>query len=444
MGFGPGNWWASQGFIVPQPFGEGTCVPPLCPTCMPSSCTTRVLTLDDLGRPVANTARCSFIFSGAMNFIWSPISLLWEGQTELEEDVSFSRFPIDPHEENKWYMWRGSSTQPLLVYDPDHSSVIASAYQLFGPWTFGGKDQPFLSDVSINSDNTHHVSKPWEDGFAALATLDRNHNGKVDGEELEPLALWFDSNRDGESHPSEIKSLKSLDVVALYFKPNRRDNEAKNVYADLGFERLVNGKIITGVAVDWYSPKGSSPAEIVTAHTNKPITRGLKDAEGKNSVELKDIDTNSLNNRSTSDGSDGENVGVSKVSSSFTGAWMWETSDRSIFPDGDSRPRGFLTFSEKGQEISGHSYTQLHFDPGQAADSMINMTILSGKKGGDSSSSNNANFTIKSQDGSVLESTMTLSPDGNSLTGSTNARVLHDGKNITVSYAWTAVRLSPR
>ena len=79
------------------------------------------------------------------------------------------------------------------------------------------------------------------------------------------MALWFDKNRDGISQPGEVESLSSLGVVALYYKPNRTDQKSGDIQADLGFERLVNGKLVKGASVDWFSKTFSTRQEAMVA-----------------------------------------------------------------------------------------------------------------------------------------------------------------------------------
>ena len=79
------------------------------------------------------------------------------------------------------------------------------------------------------------------------------------------LALWFDKNRDGVSQPGEVKPLSALGVVALYYKPNRTDPKSGDLHADLGFERLVNGRLVKGASVDWFAQTFSTKQEATAA-----------------------------------------------------------------------------------------------------------------------------------------------------------------------------------
>ena len=82
-----------------------------------------------------------------------------------------------------------------LVYDPNRSGDIHTGRQLFGSVTFW---------------------VAWDNGYQALAALDDNLDGRLDGPELEGLALWRDRNGDGLSQPGEVKPLADYGIVALF------------------------------------------------------------------------------------------------------------------------------------------------------------------------------------------------------------------------------------
>jgi tetratricopeptide (TPR) repeat protein len=81
-----------------------------------------------------------------------------------------------------------------LVYDSDDSGNITSALQMFGSVTFW-----FF----------------WEDGYAALSSLDDNGDGALSGAELCHLALWQDSNSNGISDPGEVRSVQSFGIESI-------------------------------------------------------------------------------------------------------------------------------------------------------------------------------------------------------------------------------------
>jgi hypothetical protein len=56
-----------------------------------------------------------------------------------------------------------------------------------------------------------------EDGFAALASLDSNHDGQISAADCEFAALraWLDGNSDGVSQEGELVDLASLGIVSI-------------------------------------------------------------------------------------------------------------------------------------------------------------------------------------------------------------------------------------
>jgi len=81
-----------------------------------------------------------------------------------------------------------------LVFDPQHSGKITSSIQMFG-------SRSFLLFCS--------------DGYEALALLDDNRDGILNGAELNALALWRDSNSNGLSDPGEVRSIESCGITSL-------------------------------------------------------------------------------------------------------------------------------------------------------------------------------------------------------------------------------------
>jgi hypothetical protein len=197
-----------------------------------------------------------------MEYLSSPISLIWESGYDAESELSFTEFPLEPGKPNRTYVWKASENAPLLVYDPLHRGEITSATQLFGDWTFGGKQ---FASLAIGSEA---AGTKWENGYEPLKTLDRNKDGMLSGAELEPLGLWFDRNRDGVSQQGEVKTVAETGVTKIFVSPDRRDELSGAVHAKLGYERTVDGKTVTGASVDWYGRSGESSAALANTLTS--------------------------------------------------------------------------------------------------------------------------------------------------------------------------------
>jgi hypothetical protein len=82
----------------------------------------------------------------------------------------------------------------FLVWDPENRQQITSGRQLFGSatwWMF------------------------WRDGYQALAALDDDGNGWLEGNELQGIAIWRDANGNGVCDPGEIISLRDAGIVRI-------------------------------------------------------------------------------------------------------------------------------------------------------------------------------------------------------------------------------------
>jgi hypothetical protein len=187
----------------------------------------------------------------------SPVSFVWSNNIENESTIVDFSIADDPQQ--TWSEWRASKELPLLVYDPKHQGQIESAQQLFGTWTFGGKTMS-----SLNPKLTPHSLQDvgWNNGYEPMALLDINANEALEGKELEHLALWFDNNRDAISQAGEVKTLKELNVTKVFFKGATANNLSSDLELAVGYERLVDGKTITGRSIDWFPSVGTSKAEV--------------------------------------------------------------------------------------------------------------------------------------------------------------------------------------
>ena len=93
----------------------------------------------------------------------------------------------------------------LLVLDRNANGRIDDGGELFGSGT-------------LMPDGRHAA-----DGFAALATLDANHDGLIDSRDssFDALAVWVDANSDGVTQSSELKGLDALSITGLHLDAER-------------------------------------------------------------------------------------------------------------------------------------------------------------------------------------------------------------------------------
>jgi Ca2+-binding RTX toxin-like protein len=115
----------------------------------------------------------------------------------------------------------------LLVLDRNDNGIIDDGAELFGD-----------STVLANGQKAAH-------GFAALADLDSNGDGKVDASDARfaELKVWRDLNQDGASSADELFTLDQVGVAALNndFANTRQTLEGNNLLAQNGSYVKIDG-----------------------------------------------------------------------------------------------------------------------------------------------------------------------------------------------------------
>lgn len=378
--------------------------------------------------------------AGVLNWIQSPISLIWEDGTDIEAQSAVVRFKLDPTRSESWYVWKASAKTPLLVHDPEQSGVVTNMRQLFGPWAFGGK--PTQIATLTGEDRPQPAAEPWKDGYEALATLDENRDGVLKDEELAVLALWFDRNQDAISQPGEILSLRQIGVTEIYYTPDRRDAASGNIFASRGFTRLADGQIIRGASVDWYGEGAHSKAELVNRIITKagqcddPSTKSSRNGEptevaatSNDNIQRDVVKTDGMNPTKRASHSAG-----------FGGVWRWKSADAAM-PESEA-PQGFFVLAEQdGNIVTGHSITEtVLVRPVADTGRLVNFTTLTGQTAVDAQGRATVSFLIIADDGTTIRSQAELSVDGKTLLGSSNVKTTSNGRSIALRYAWKATR----
>lgn len=338
---------------------------------------------------------------GVLNYHYhefaSPVSLLWTDDVQIDQVVSYTKFPLSSDTNGKTTLWRASSMTPLLVYDPAGKKAVESAEQLFGNHTFG---------------------KKWNDGYAALASLDIDkRNGWLEGKELTSIALWFDYNRDGVSQPGEMKSLQEVGISAIGVRADGRDEKTRSVTARMGFKRTVDGQEYVGRSVDWFGAPVEGELKRNVADFDVPRVPGLASYVTAG-AETFDI-TNSMH-----------------------GAWRWEiTDDKKLLPE--QRPGGMFAITQEGDKIRGMSLTAAMYLPNAySIDERVDAKRLVGVMSSAAPGAASFEFVVGVSEGVEAKSTAKLSADGMKLLGETSEQVEFDGNMRTVTYRWEATRLT--
>ena len=87
----------------------------------------------------------------------------------------------------------------------------------------------------------------------------------MSGEETSSLRLWFDTNRDGQSQPGEVRSLESAGISSLGYSIDKRDERLGNLYSFNGYEQVKGDHRSSGVSVDWFARTGATKTELLAA-----------------------------------------------------------------------------------------------------------------------------------------------------------------------------------
>lgn len=396
------------------------------------ACTSGSFLIDRDCKPISEGAygECATQITALQIRPSSPISLIWEDRFDIESARSIVRFPLDPALPDRWYEWQGSGSAPLLVYDPNHTGNIISASQLFGNWTFGGRERVALKDLGTNLSSQ---AAPWGNGYEALATLDRDGDGEVSGGELHDLALWFDYNRDAKSQPGEVKRLGDVGVTRLLVGPVAATPGSRNVSVARGFTRVVEGREVVGKTVDWFSDGAATQMELVMRHRVRaldekrelPLPFGGSELTGSSEELQSPLPLPAA-----------KFVQDSKIA----GAWTWGADE-----DG-AMTRGVLLLDEyEDGAIFATSISEVPVsDPSQAVVSMMAFQALEGhitRRGEDGIEFELASpsaITVGARRPNKVISNVVFDPKSKKLSGTTTEVIYEGTKEASVTYSWHA------
>ena len=119
--------------------------------------------IDDQCQIVPNYDTDRICGEAKVGYYQSPISLIWEEGTNINEKLSFVEFALNPNESGLWYTWKASSKTPLLVYTPNGNINDISGAQLFGNWTDFGQNK--LASLKPKVQSTNQALGKWFRSF---------------------------------------------------------------------------------------------------------------------------------------------------------------------------------------------------------------------------------------------------------------------------------------
>ena len=196
----------------------------------------RLLDAQDDAAEIAELRRRERHFDQIPRWITPLVVPLEDGLSlaQLFDRTAAVRFDLDGSGLARRWRWI-TPRAAWLVWDPNGTGAVTSGLQLFGAVTF------WLF---------------WEQGYAALAALDDDGDGRLAGAELAGLALWRDADGDGLSDPGEVAPLADWGIAALGLDHQRHP---------AGFPYSPNGVIYKDgrrrPSYDWIVPSAPAPRQ---------------------------------------------------------------------------------------------------------------------------------------------------------------------------------------
>lgn len=166
-----------------------------------------------------------------------------------DQGISFSsigegvQFDINADGASDQVAWTVNGQDGILALDVDGSGKIEGGKELFTPNFNGGQ---------------------FADGIAALASLDGNHDGVIDGQDqaFGELVVWQDANHNGVSETDELAKLGDLGItgISLNATPGGAPIDGQNI-AGTGSFTYADGSTGTFVEVDLDASLGTASAQ---------------------------------------------------------------------------------------------------------------------------------------------------------------------------------------
>jgi len=359
---------------------------------------------------------------GYAGISWSPISLIWERGASLNDGVTVVPFALDPSGARGFSLWKASAQAPLLVYDPERSGRVSSAKQLFGSYAFGGRTG---TPASIADDE---LREPWDNGYQALGLLDADDDGEISGEELAPLSLWFDGNRNGAADAGEVRPVRDEGVTALYYRGAQGQTGSKDVGLETGWERVVEGQTLRGPSVDWFAETFAARQEAEAA------LRVLFTHQQARTGAAAQLDS------WLHDAMKFAPRPIGKHERDVSGYWLWSTDE----PNGIAHPGIFAFQQLERDKVIGFSIVESVLEENDKnLRSAVMALPASGSLAFNNAGKGRLTFDIEDQaSGSSSQSSAALSEDGTTLFGETSqtfsAAPAVGGGSATVRYKWVA------
>jgi hypothetical protein len=247
-------------------------------------------------------------------------------------------------------------------------------------------------------------------------------------DELKEIVLFFDKNRNGVSEGGELMSASVAGLRMLSVKSDFKDPVTGDVVANTGFERVDEGTVRVGKAVDWYAKAYASKQEALdslalnVAQAPAPTDR-LGDTTGAE-------DSAAAGKKGVLDAPSDEEL--AKFDDTLSGVWRWRV-------DGKPSTGGLFIFASTNGVAPGASISEIPIVRTASGSSEATETILmsrfiatiaehKGRRG--------VIFEVKNGVRRAM-SVAALGADG-VLRGETTQRV---SNGDTIQYSWSATKV---
>jgi T1SS-143 domain-containing protein len=166
-----------------------------------------------------------------------------------DQGISFSsisdgvQFDINADGASDQVAWTANGQDGILALDVDGSGKIEGGKELFTPNFNGGQ---------------------FADGIAALASLDGNHDGVIDGQDqaFGDLVVWQDANHNGVSETGELAKLGDLGITSISLSTTQGGAPIDGQHiAGSGSFTYADGSTGTFVEVDLDASLGKASAQ---------------------------------------------------------------------------------------------------------------------------------------------------------------------------------------
>jgi hypothetical protein len=174
----------------------------------------------------------------------SPLVISLNGsKPEISERII--EFSYDGESRVRTY-WIGNGASIGFIFaDLNNNQIADDGTELFGPNFEGGKGLTEYVREEI-AEKIKVIEERYRDGYDAVSSFsDANGDGRISGEEIKGLKVWFDKNGNGVCELTEVQSLDSLGVTSLETRVGLV--KAKSWFGNNGFAKPWNERGYEGV-----------------------------------------------------------------------------------------------------------------------------------------------------------------------------------------------------